>query len=73
MSETEETKTTPYVNVRIPMDQKLYLEEWARENRWQAGKLARILIADQIVARAARGGGELPPSLVADPPGEKWK
>jgi hypothetical protein len=64
---------TPYINVRIPLDQKLYLEEWAKENRWQAGKLARILIADQIVARVARTAGELPASLMDDPPGEKWK
>lgn len=81
MSETEaefvdtpvKAVVTPYINVRIPLDQKVYLEEWAKENRWQAGKLARILIADQIVARAARVQGELPASLVADPPGERWK
>jgi non-ribosomal peptide synthetase component F len=59
---------TAYINVRFPADQKEYLDKWAKENYWQTGSLARLLIADAIVAHAARAGVNPPQSLVDDPP-----
>lgn len=59
---------TAYINVRFPVDQKEYLDKWAKDNYWQTGSLARLLIAEAIVAHAARTSTTLPQSLMDDPP-----
>lgn len=61
-------KKNAYINVRFLIDQKEYLDRWAKDNYWKTGSLARLLIAEAIVAHAARAGVKPPQSLVDDPP-----
>jgi hypothetical protein len=62
-----------YINVRFPLDQKAYLDGWAKElsdslREVHPGSLARLLIAEAIVAHAKKAGVTPPQSLVDDPP-----
>jgi hypothetical protein len=68
MRERQTQAMNAQVNVRLPQDQKDYLDRWGRAFYQEAGALARLLLSEKIVEHAARTKTPLPQSLVDDPP-----
>ncbi len=57
------------VNVKLAVDVREYIEEWAVAQHFRAGQLCRILIEEAVRTHCSTTGDPLPPSLA--PPSNK--
>lgn len=55
------------VNVKVAVDVREFIEEWADSLHLRTGGLCRVLIEDAVRAHAAKTGQPIPPSLSPSP------